>query len=105
MIFVNSCYFTNKGVTLKVSLFPRWVFPTTASRREPDAEISLVNLPRGARGRFEGGDIMLLMIGVILVFLWLLGYASNVGGWFIHLVLVAAAIVFIVNFLSSRQTV
>jgi hypothetical protein len=37
--------------------------------------------------------------------LWLVGLVANVGGGLIHLLLVVALIVFIINFLTGRRTV
>jgi hypothetical protein len=41
----------------------------------------------------------------ILVVLWLLGFSGHVGGSLIHLLLVVAAIVFVMNLLNGRRTV
>jgi hypothetical protein len=48
---------------------------------------------------------MLWTIGGILALLWLFGFMSHVGGSLIHLLLAAAVIVFVWNFLSGRRTV
>jgi hypothetical protein len=48
---------------------------------------------------------MLWTICVVLAVLWLLGFIGGVGGSLIHLLLVAAAITFVVNFLARRRTV
>ncbi len=42
---------------------------------------------------------------VVLVVLWLLGFALNVGGGLIHLLLVLAAILFVINLLTGRRVV
>ncbi len=48
---------------------------------------------------------MLWALVVILLALWLLGFlVVHVGGALIHLLLVIAIIVFIVNLLRGRQT-
>lgn len=47
---------------------------------------------------------MLWTIIGILVVLWLLGFVINIAGGFIHLLLVLALIIFVVNALSSRRT-
>jgi Family of unknown function (DUF5670) len=73
--------------------------------REPEAAIRLLALSRGARGWIDGGKIMLWTIVGVLVLLWLLGFLGHVGGGLIHLLLVVAAIVFVVNLLSNRRTV
>ena len=40
---------------------------------------------------------------MILVVLWLLGLVANVGGGLIHLLLVIAAVVVVVNLLRGRR--
>ena len=46
---------------------------------------------------------MLLIIAGILVILWLLGFIGNVGGEFIHVLIVVAVIVVIYNFIAGRR--
>lgn len=46
---------------------------------------------------------MLWTILVILLVLWLLGFIGNIAGGFIHLLLVVAAIVLVVNLMSGRR--
>jgi len=46
---------------------------------------------------------MLWTILVVLVILWLLGFSLHVGGGLIHLLLVIAVIVLIVNLVSGRR--
>ncbi len=48
---------------------------------------------------------MLWTIFVILLILWLLGFSFHVAGSLIHLLLVIAVIVLIINLLSGRSTV
>ena len=48
---------------------------------------------------------MLWTILVILLVLWLLGFIGHVGGGMIHLLLVVAAIVLVINLVSGRRTV
>ena len=48
---------------------------------------------------------MLWLIASILAVLWLLGFYLDVAGSLIHLLLVAALIVFVVNLLKGRTTV
>lgn len=48
---------------------------------------------------------MLWTVFVILLVLWLLGFSFHVAGSFIHLLLVIAVIVLIVNLLSGRRAV
>jgi hypothetical protein len=47
---------------------------------------------------------MLLTIVIILGILWLLGFAINIGGGLIHLLLVAAIVILIYDLLVSRRT-
>ena len=48
---------------------------------------------------------MLWTIIVILLVLWLVGFLGHFGGSLIHLLLLIAAIVLVVNLLSGRRTV
>jgi predicted membrane metal-binding protein len=43
---------------------------------------------------------LLRWIGGIVVFFWLLGFLFKVGGSMIHILLIVAAIIFIVDFVS-----
>ena len=46
---------------------------------------------------------MLYTIAVVLVVLWLLGFIGHVAGGFIHLLLVVAVIMVIINLVSGRR--
>jgi hypothetical protein len=48
---------------------------------------------------------MLWTIFVILVALWALGFATHVAGGLIHLLLVIALAVLVINLLSGRRVV
>ena len=48
---------------------------------------------------------MLWTIIAILVVLWLLGFSTHVGGGLIHLLLVVALVVFVVNLLTGRRAI
>ncbi len=48
---------------------------------------------------------MLWTILVILLVLWLLGLLGSVGGAFIHLLLVVAAVVLVYQLLTGRRAV
>jgi hypothetical protein len=48
---------------------------------------------------------MLWTILVVLLVLWLLGFLGHVGGGMIHLLLVIAAIVLVINLVSGRRSV
>jgi hypothetical protein len=47
--------------------------------------------------------IMLWTIFVVLLILWLLGFSLHVAGSLIHLLLVVALVVLVVNLLSGRR--
>ena len=48
---------------------------------------------------------MLWTILVILVILWLLGFLTHVGGGLIHLILVVALIILVIQLLTGRRAV
>lgn len=48
---------------------------------------------------------MLWAIFVILLVLWILGFSLHIAGSLIHLVLVLAVIILIVNLISGRRAV
>jgi hypothetical protein len=48
---------------------------------------------------------MLWTILVILLVLWLVGLIGHIGGGLIHLLLVVAAIVLVINLLTGRRAV
>ena len=48
---------------------------------------------------------MLWTIFAMLLILWLLGFSFHVGGGLIHLVLVIAVVVLIINLITGRRTV
>jgi Family of unknown function (DUF5670) len=50
-------------------------------------------------------SIMLWTILVILLVLWLVGLLSHVGGSLIHLLLVVAVVVLIINLVTGRRAV
>lgn len=47
---------------------------------------------------------MLWTIFVILLILWLLGFGFHVGGGLIHILLVIAVVVLVINLISGRRT-
>jgi hypothetical protein len=47
---------------------------------------------------------MLWTIFVILLILWLLGFSFHIAGGLIHLLLVIAVVVLIINLVSGRRT-
>jgi hypothetical protein len=61
--------------------------------------------PRFLRVSKQEGKYMLWTIFVILLVLWLLGFSFHVAGGLIHLLLVVAVVVLLINLLSGRRTV
>jgi len=47
---------------------------------------------------------MLWTIFVILLVLWLLGFSFHIAGALIHLLLVVAVVVLVINLISGRRT-
>jgi hypothetical protein len=47
---------------------------------------------------------MLWTIFIVLVILWLLGFSLHVAGGLIHLLLVVALVVLVINLLSGRRS-
>ena len=47
---------------------------------------------------------MLWTILVVLLILWLLGFSLHVGGSLIHILLVIAVVVLVINLISGRRT-
>lgn len=48
---------------------------------------------------------MLWTIFVVLLILWLLGFSLHVAGGLIHLLLVVALVVLVINLISGRRAV
>jgi hypothetical protein len=48
---------------------------------------------------------MLWTLIVLLLVFWLLGFAFNVAGGIVHVLLVIAVVLFLVNLISGRRTV
>jgi len=47
---------------------------------------------------------MIWTIFVILLILWLLGFSFHIGGGLIHLLLIIAVVVLVLNLLSGRRS-
>jgi hypothetical protein len=47
---------------------------------------------------------MLWTIFIILLILWLLGFSFHIAGGLIHLLLVIAVVVLVINLISGRRT-
>jgi len=50
-------------------------------------------------------ELMLWTIFVILLILWLLGFSFHIAGGLIHILLVIAVVVLVINLISGRRTV
>jgi Family of unknown function (DUF5670) len=48
---------------------------------------------------------MLWTVFVVLVLLWLLGFSFHIAGGLIHLLLVVALVVLVINLISGRRSV
>ncbi len=48
---------------------------------------------------------MLWTVFVILLILWLLGFSFHIAGGLIHLLLVVAVVVLVINLISGRRAV
>ncbi len=48
---------------------------------------------------------MLWTILVVVLVLWLLGFLTHVGGGLIHLLLVVAVVVLVINLVSGRRSI
>jgi hypothetical protein len=58
-------------------------------------------LRRAESGALE--KIMLWTIVAVFLILWLLGFSFNIGGGLIHILLVVALVVFVINLVSGRR--
>jgi hypothetical protein len=67
-------------------------------------EIQLLTSQRGSSLPSTGRETMLWTIFAILIILWLLGWGFHVAGGLIHLLLVIAVIVAVINFMHPRRT-
>jgi hypothetical protein len=56
------------------------------------------------RPQHKKGATMLWTIFVILLVLWLLGFSFHVAGGLIHILLVVALIVLVINLISGRRS-
>ena len=59
--------------------------------------------PNGIKTRRR--NAMFWTILMVVLVLWLLGLIANVGGGFIHLLLVVAAVILVIELLTGRRTV
>src|SRR2546422_3176067 len=79
--------------------------PTTSRLQNKFKEISAPGCPGTNRGKPIQRKSMLWTIFVILLVLWLLGLVSSYTmGGFIHILLVIAVVVLIINLIQGRRT-
>jgi len=45
---------------------------------------------------------MLALIGILLIFIWVIGLFAHIAGGFIHLILVIALIMIVLHFLRGK---
>jgi hypothetical protein len=57
---------------------------------------------RDAGGEREGSGMLYTIISILFV-LWLIGFLMHIGGGLIHILLVAAVIVFLYNLITGRR--
>jgi hypothetical protein len=50
------------------------------------------------------GGLIYTIISILFV-LWLIGFVMHIGGGLIHLLLVIAVVIFLVNLITGRRTV
>lgn len=60
--------------------------------------------PRITKGALHMARILWIVL-VVLVVLWLIGFIAKLGGAFIHILLVIALIVLVVNLVTGRKGV
>jgi len=68
----------------------------------PSLKSDLVSLNLGKEASMAGLANLIWTLIVILVVLWLLGFLLHVGGALIHLLLVVAVVLLIINLLTGR---
>jgi hypothetical protein len=65
-----------------------------------------VNGGRSGEGKpFALEEIMLWTIVAVCLILWLLGFSLHIAGSLIHLLLVVALVVFVINLVNGRRAV
>jgi hypothetical protein len=53
--------------------------------------------------KVKGGNTMLWTIFVVILVLWLLGFSFHIAGALIHLLLVVALIILVINLVTGRR--
>jgi hypothetical protein len=59
----------------------------------------------GLKGGAKEEKVMLWTLIVLLLLFWLLGFAFDVAGGIIHILLVIALVIFLVNLIRGRRTI
>ena len=62
-----------------------------------------VNLRIMRAQKWAQEETMLWTIVALFLILWLLGFSLSIGGSLIHLLLVVALVVFVINLMTSRR--
>ena len=83
-----------------------------AMRSDHEAVLACLEISGGGAGPFAGDSgnlssaevLMLWTMFVILLILWLLGFSFHIAGGLIHLLLVIAVVVLVINLISGRRT-
>jgi low affinity Fe/Cu permease len=79
--------------------------PGNAQRRLQDAvDTAPCNRPSGARHHLPGKPAMLWTVAIVLIVLWALGLVSSYTlGGFIHILIVVAIIIVLVQVIQGRR--
>src|SRR5690242_15260297 len=83
-------------------------WPSNANAANARSRRAGMNVAPLQRSRFrltKETSVMLWTIIVILLVLWLLGLIGHIGGSLIHLLLVIAVVVLIINLVTGRRAV
>jgi hypothetical protein len=78
-----------------------WLAPATVQSSSSFISGWYVDCPYKSEEEFT----MLWTLIVLLLLFWVLGFAFNVAGGIIHMLLVIALVLFLVNLISGRRTV
>jgi hypothetical protein len=91
-------------VQIVISNLDALALQSRALRNEPAVEIVRVGRPTTGKSNHEEVHAMLYTIAVVLLILWLLGLVTSYTlGGFIHILLVIAVVMVLVNLISGRR--
>jgi Family of unknown function (DUF5670) len=65
--------------------------------------LSASAVPRTKQEKLNPKETMLWTIFVVILILWLLGFLGHFGGGLIHLLLVVAVVILIINLITGRR--